>query len=104
MKKLHYERMDGKPKATQEGSFVETNLLVGKSTGFLTSPRNMNPSLLEELKLVLESKEGILPQGTFFLKSIEGSGRSRRTGRQRHGNGCVCLNPTRTGGRRQIGL
>ena len=53
--------MDGKSKATQEGSFVETNLLVGKSTWFLTSPRKTNPSLLGELKPVLESKEGNLP-------------------------------------------
>ena len=74
MKKLHYEWMDGKPKATQEGSFVETNLSVGKSTGFLISLRKTNPSLLGELKPVLESKEGILPQGTLFLKSIEGPG------------------------------
>ena len=64
--------MDGKSKATQEGSFVEINLSVGKSTRFLTSPRKTNPSLLGELKLVLESKEGILPQGALFLKSIEG--------------------------------
>ena len=72
MKKLHYERMDGKSKATQEGSFIETNLSVGKSTRFLTSLRKTNPSLLGELKTVLESKEGILPQGALFLKSIEG--------------------------------
>ena len=61
MKKLHYEQMDGKSKATQEGNFVETNLLVGKSTWFLTSPRKTNPSLLGEFKPVRESKEGNLP-------------------------------------------
>ena len=61
MKKLHYERMDGKPKATKEGSLIETNLPVGKSTGFLTFPRKMNPSLLKELKPIPKSKEGILP-------------------------------------------
>ena len=57
MKKLHYEQMDEKPKATQGGSFVETNLPVDKSIEFLTSHRKMNPSLLGELKPVLNLRK-----------------------------------------------
>ena len=50
----------GEPKATQEGSLIEANLPVGKSTGFLTSLRETNPSLLGELESILKSREGIL--------------------------------------------
>ena len=39
VEKLYYEWMDGKPKATQEGSFIKANLPMGKSTRFVTSPR-----------------------------------------------------------------
>ena len=74
MKKLHYERMDGEPKATQKGNLIETNLPVGKSTEFLAFPRKTNLSLLEELKHIPEYKEGILPQGTLFLKGVKGLG------------------------------
>ena len=61
MNELHYERMDRKPKATQEGNLIETNLPMGKSIGFLTFSRKKDPSLLRELKSIPESKEGILP-------------------------------------------
>jgi len=71
VEKLHYELIDGEPKATQEGRLIETNLPMGKSIGYLTSPRQTNPSLLEELKPILESKEGILLQRTLFLKGVK---------------------------------
>ena len=55
MKELHYKRMDKKPKATQEGSLVETNLPVGKSTRLLTFFRKTDPSLLRKLEPIPES-------------------------------------------------
>ena len=61
MNELYYKQMDRKPKATQEGNLIETNLPMGKSIGFLTFSRNKHPSLLRELKSIPESKEGILP-------------------------------------------
>ena len=55
MKELHYKQMDRKPKATQEGSLVETNLPVGKSTRLLTFFRKMDLGLLGKLEPIPES-------------------------------------------------
>ena len=106
MKELHYKRMDMKPKATQEGNLIETNLPMGKSTGFLTFFRKMDPSLLGKLEPIPKSKEGILLQRTLFLKGMEGLGRSRdrRKERRWYRKSCIRLNPTRTGARRQVGF
>ena len=50
-KKFHDERMDGKVKATQKGSFIEAHFTIGKSASLFARTRQASDSTFGKLKL-----------------------------------------------------
>ena len=59
MKKFHYKGMDRKSEATQECSFIKTNLSMGKSIRLLALFRKTNPGLFRELEPIPEPPKSI---------------------------------------------
>lgn len=71
MEKFHFERVDRESETTQEGYLIETHLTIGKGTRFLTRPREVNPSLLEELEPIPKSTKGFIIQGALLFEGVK---------------------------------
>lgn len=72
MEELHYERVDGEPKATQKSSFIKPNLAMSKGTSFFVLMRKTNLSFIWKLKPIPKPKGHFFIQTTWFFKHMEG--------------------------------
>lgn len=60
VEELHYEGVDGKPKATQESRLIKTHLPRGKRARLFSLARETNPGLVRKLKPISNPIKGLL--------------------------------------------
>ena len=71
VEKLHDKGMDGEFEAAQKGSLIKTHLPRIEGSSLLTWTREMDPSLVRDLKPIPKFEERILVQRTHFFLGME---------------------------------